>query len=134
MYDQDYVDFDEFGIANIRCMCCGTPVITRTYVERTSIVDHSKKVQVMAMKRLSNHTEMAVRLSDGSLTGLPHCTDCAERPMDVAALHNLRIRAMTAELQWAGKEPQLIEAVMAPNRDTTVVMKLSDEADASPKE
>lgn len=126
-YDKDYVEFDEFGIVRIRCMCCGEPIVERTYTEMQSFQDPNKKEKVMAWRRLSNHAELSVRLSDGSLTGLPHCTSCAtEAPIDMVKASDLRNRAARQELECTGKTPEVIDDVMVPQEKILVVMKEDD--------
>lgn len=122
-YDKDYMEYDEFGIVRIRCMNCGTPIVERTYTDLPSKNDPKVKVPVMAWRRLSVHCEVAARLSDGSITGLPHCTTCKDLPMDAEKVSKLRLDAARQELVVSGKSQEFIDVMMAPQAEDKVVIK-----------
>lgn len=126
MFDKEYMEYDEFGVVTIHCMCCHKAVVERTYVPRTSLLDPAKVVNVMALKRLAYHQEVGVRLSDGSITGLPFCTDCAGKPLDLEKVQDLRMRTMTKEMIMSGKEPTYINQVMRRQRDCKLAGRLED--------
>jgi len=51
---EDYIEFDEYGLKEVRCMICNTPVAERTYIEMPDMHDPMKKVNVMTVRRNSN--------------------------------------------------------------------------------
>lgn len=123
-YDKDYVEFDEFGIVRVLCMCCGDPVIERTYTQIQSFQDPNRMEKVLAWKRLSNHMELSARMSDGSMTGLPHCTQCPiNEPVDWVKVSSLRNRAARLELGFTGKTQEVIDFIMVPQEKFVAVMK-----------
>ncbi|MEO0215655.1 MAG: hypothetical protein ABIL14_01390 [candidate division WOR-3 bacterium] len=106
-----YISFDEFGITEIRCMCCGEPVAQRTYVEVQSRVDPSKKEKVLAISRFSNWKQINVRLSDGTSCSPIVCTDCNNHPdpWDYNQLMDQVKRGWEEELKFAGKDQRQLK-------------------------
>jgi hypothetical protein len=122
-YEKDFIEMDEFGIVAIHCAKCWTPVIVRSYREVPSATDPGKTVMVMAMKRLANHVEVPVALSDGSTTGIPHCTKCSKESMDVEKVNSLRISAMRRELEGSGKSQEYVDGIMSRHEEVKVDKK-----------
>lgn len=125
-YTKDYVEWDEFGMSRVRCMCCNTPVIERAYKSMRSVKDPTKSVEVMVLRRLPNHREVIVTLSDGSTTGLPHCAACATHPdpVDYVEAQKLRLKTLEKEMQESGKPTQYIDSVLAPQKKMTMTTEV----------
>lgn len=120
MYDHEYVEFDEYGLSKVLCMRCGVPIVVRTYVEVQSLKDLSKKENVMTLRRMGNHSEIKVTMSDGSVTQLPHCVPCAKETPDTEKANVQRIAALRKEMVVAGKPSVYIEEVMKKNERVTM--------------
>ncbi len=80
MYDKDYLEYDEYGLKEVRCMRCGVPIKKREIFAKT--VNYRGTIQtigVYAIKSLSNYTPIPYTLSDGSYTNILMDKDCAEK-------------------------------------------------------
>jgi len=106
-----YITFDEFGITEIRCMCCDTPVASRTYMELFSRIDPSKKEKVMAMSRFSNWRQIKVNLSDGTYCNPIVCSDCEkdEEEYDWSQLSDQMKKGWESEMKFAGYSKETIK-------------------------
>lgn len=72
-YQENYIDYDDFGLLNIRCIRCGNIVLKRVEVE-------SKKFSgklVFAYRRLPNWFQERFYLNDGSYIEPIFCRDCS---------------------------------------------------------
>ena len=69
-YSNSYLDFDEFGLKEVRCMKCNTPVAMRDFTE----VGGQK---VMAMRRLSSWKQVRIELSNRTFAEPIFCVECA---------------------------------------------------------
>ncbi len=100
----DYVEFDEFGLKELRCMNCKIPIAGRTYITLPSRSEPGKTENVLAMSRYANHKQVGVNLSDGTYAELPVCSECALKPaLDVLELSNQLLAGWELELFAAGK-------------------------------
>lgn len=122
-YDLPYMEYDEFGIVRVRCMACNEPIIERAYTTVVNQSDPTKMEKVIAWKRLSNHCEASVRLSDGSITGFPCCTTCRDLPIDAVKSNSLRLAEARREMKVLGKDDDFIDAVMTAQGAVEVAMK-----------
>lgn len=77
-----YVDYDDLGAVEIRCMNCGAPIVVRTY--RTMMVRSipPKEVRVMAMHQLSSYRKRRFELLDNSYVTVMLCNNCVDLPLD----------------------------------------------------
>jgi len=77
-----YVDYDECGVVEIRCMNCGTPVAKRTY--KTLVIKSipPREEKVLAVRWLSNRRKKKYILEDGSYMEAIVCSDCVDMDID----------------------------------------------------
>ncbi len=76
MYDKDYLEYDEFGLKQVGCMRCNSPIKVRRYKD---VTDHTgKSLTVAYIKELVEFTPVALMLSNGSSTRILLCADCAK--------------------------------------------------------
>lgn len=104
-----YVDFDEFGILQIRCMTCNAVVASRTYTRVASKERAGVFINVLAMKMHSNKRDIRLELSDGSYTDIISCTACENKLLDIDAITAMIKDAWVKELRWAGKNDKIIQ-------------------------
>jgi len=127
-YDQEHVEFDDYGIVAIKCMCCGEPVVVRSYIEVPHRSLPDKVVQVMALKKLPNQCEIKVQLSDGSVSFLPHCTNCRDtNTLDTTGATTLMHRGWEMELEHSGKDRNAIKELMINAKTKSITGKASAE-------
>ncbi len=54
----EYLEFDEYGLKEVRCMRCLTqPIMKRSYIEMPDKIDKGKMVQVMCMEKLASFNQ-----------------------------------------------------------------------------
>ena len=75
----DYIEIDEFGIREVRCMLCNTTVKARTYIDMPSKTEEGKTVPVIALKEWSNYRTVKVDLADGTYATPIICQDCEKK-------------------------------------------------------
>ena len=80
MYGKDYIEYDGYGLKEVRCMRCDSPVKKRGIVEH--ILPDGGKVNVYAVKTMSNFSPVPFTLSDGSFTNILMCRDCNKKYTD----------------------------------------------------
>ncbi|MEE8208245.1 MAG: hypothetical protein V3T88_04725 [Nitrosomonadaceae bacterium] len=76
IYDQDYLVYDEYGLKQVNCMRCNTPIKERTI--RLSRVSEGRNIYIESVRSLSNFAAVPVVLSDGSWTNILMDRDCAK--------------------------------------------------------
>ncbi len=93
MYDKEYIEYDEYGLKEVRCMRCGVPIKRREVVEREIRKGKwTRIVNVFAIKTLSNFVPVPYTLSDGSYTNILMDKDCAKKhinsPEEMVGMEN----------------------------------------------
>jgi hypothetical protein len=76
MYDKDYLEYDEYGLKEVRCMRCNKPIKQRDVIERK--LPDGRIYHVYAMKTLSNFRAVPYSLSNGTFTNILLDVDCAK--------------------------------------------------------
>ena len=83
----EYLKYDEFGLREVDCMSCGTPVAMRSYTEVPNKADPTQKVNVLALKRLSNWRQTKLNIE---IDGKPGayiepilCVECLDKEFNV---------------------------------------------------
>lgn len=99
----EYVDVDEFGLVEVRCMICNIPIASRTHIEMPSRVHPGKVVNVIAMKIYPNYTKQPVDLSDGSYANALTCDKCEVTEKDLGLIERHFKEGWVDELKGAGK-------------------------------
>ncbi|MEE9354205.1 MAG: hypothetical protein V3U75_01310 [Methylococcaceae bacterium] len=99
----DYIEYDEYGIREVKCMNCGEVVAGRTYMELPSRVEVGKTVNVLTMKRHSNWRQIKVDLSDGTFAEPIVCASCEHKDIDMENIEGQMKLGWEKELRFAGK-------------------------------
>lgn len=87
-YSTDHLVYDELGLKEIRCMCCGTLIAARTYTEIDSKTEIGKKVNVMIIvpRPLPNLQIVEVERHDKTKSFAKFCKDCAKGNLDLVEI------------------------------------------------
>lgn len=80
-YDKDYLEYDEYGLKEVRCMKCDVPIKKRGIRQHT--LKDGRTINVYYVKTLSNFTPVPYELSNGSFTHILMCKDCARTHVDI---------------------------------------------------
>jgi hypothetical protein len=100
----DYIEYDDFGIVEVRCMSCKIVVAGRTYIEMPDRLNPGKKVNVIAMKRHSNWSQIKVDLSDDTYADPICCKDCLKGDIDLKEIEKQMKTGWRKELVFAGHD------------------------------
>jgi hypothetical protein len=107
-----YIDIDEFGIAEIRCMKCNIPVAIRSYKEMPDKKDKTKKVLVMVLKRLPiwrQRRRSITMLGNEAVIDAIYCADCSVSPsINQKEIKKKVILGWQEELKYQQKEDKEI--------------------------
>lgn len=98
-----YIDYDEYGEVEVRCMNCNTPIAGRTYIEIPSRTEIGKTVNVLAMKTFGNARKVKVELSDGTFAFIKVCEGCENKKFDMDKMSDLFHDAWEKEARAAHK-------------------------------
>ncbi len=79
-YDKDYLEYDEYGLKEVRCMKCDEPIKKRTI--KLHKLEDGRAINVYTVKTLSSFSPIPYELSDGSFTNILMCKDCARDHVD----------------------------------------------------
>ena len=112
LHNPEYVDFDEFGMKEVRCMRCSVPIRVRSFLE----VEGEK---VMALKTLS-HYAIIPRPSGSILC----CTGCLPMLQQLDADTEARVNSQVL----TGYVKELIQAKHSDEYITSFVASKSGEA------
>lgn len=82
-YDKDYLEYDDFGLVEVRCMKCNVPIKKR--VIRLHTLEDGRTINVYAVKTLGNFNPVPYELNDGSFTHILMDKDCARKHVDTLA-------------------------------------------------
>jgi hypothetical protein len=105
----DYIEYDDYGIVEIRCMSCKIAVAGRTYIELPSRTEAGKKEKVLTMKRYSNWKQIKVDLSGGTFAEPICCVDCVKGDIDLAEIESQMKKGWKKELIFAGRDKTDLE-------------------------
>ena len=72
----DYIDFDEFGITEIRCMQCYKPIATREEVYKQHPSNNRIQTVSYKLRRWSTFRQTRIELSDNTYAEPFVCEDC----------------------------------------------------------
>lgn len=73
-YDNDYLEYDSYGLKQVNCMRCNVAIKKRT--PRLVELDSGEEVYVESIKTLSNFEAVTVVLNNDSYTNALMCRDC----------------------------------------------------------
>lgn len=103
MYSADYLTFDSFGISEVRCMRCNTPVAVRDYVE-------VRGEKVLGMRKLSNWRYRMVEMDNGTYADAIICQDCESKSVEDEKLLEQIKKGWVQELQTKGVPKETMDA------------------------
>lgn len=106
---RDYIDIDDFGIKEIRCMNCGVTVTDRTYLKMPSKTEPGKFENVLVMKRHSTWAQIKVDLDDGTYAEPIVCKECSVIDVDLDEIDRQMKVGWEKELRHSGRERGEIE-------------------------
>ena len=120
-----YIEYDEFGLKEIRCMVCEEIVARRTYVEVPHKTDGSKTEKVMTVQRLSNWRQpRKIKIETDGLKSFIEpivCIGCEKIEWDEDKIMEQYNNGFEAEVKATGRsqKPKKIkkEEVKGPIRD-----------------
>lgn len=101
----DYIEFDDFGVKEVRCMNCGVIVGKRTYVEVENKNKPGVKVNVLTFKMWSNSRRVRFPLSDNRRTIKAFlCIDCEKIKPDIDLIENQVLKGLELEMKHRGEK------------------------------
>lgn len=74
-----YIDYDDMGVIEIRCMNCGIPVAVRSYVNMEIKSVPPRVEKVMVVKRLSSWRRKRFELEGNSYLDAIVCNECVDK-------------------------------------------------------
>lgn len=110
-FTKDYLTYDNYGLAEIRCMACNIPIKTR--MEEPSKINPSRFVYVLG--KHANYREIPVLLSDNSISFVMVCSDMENLPItekEAPLISHQICNAKRMELEYEGRPNDLIEVVL----------------------
>ena len=104
LFNPDYIDFDDFGHVEIRCMRCGTPIMSRA-----ELPSRDEGVKVIGMKKLANYRQIDRK---GKATVLC-CVQCEPAvstlsPEDESRVDTVQLMGWIGGMVFAGKSDEHI--------------------------
>jgi len=81
-FDHNYTVCDDFGVKELKCMCCGAQIGGRTYTEVPSRTNPAVMEKVMTYGYHSNIRFKEIELSDNSVAQIMICQDCVNESID----------------------------------------------------
>uniref|UniRef100_A0A6M3IM46 Uncharacterized protein n=1 Tax=viral metagenome TaxID=1070528 RepID=A0A6M3IM46_9ZZZZ len=97
-----YIDFDNLGLKEVRCMNCNTPVGGRVYVDIPGTTE-----KAVAFSRYNNWTQpRKVPIKSGEIDSYVEpivCAECADKPWDEDAIIEMIEDGLEREMMHAGK-------------------------------
>ena len=105
-----YVDYDEYGLKEVRCMLCDTVVANRTYIEVPKKGDATKTEKVLTMQRLSNWRQpQQVELEDGSYLEPIVCSGCEHEDLATKDIEKKTKQGWEVELEAHGRGKEAVK-------------------------
>ena len=97
---QIHVTYDQFETpVTLHCLDCHTVIARRSEVPSVK----NPNVVLHAMVKSPIYREVRVKLSDGSESYLPFCSECAKHPMDRTKAMDVVKDTWEAEMQHQGR-------------------------------
>lgn len=126
LFKKDYVEFDQYGLKEVRCMACGLPIKTR--MEEVSRLDPSKIIYVVG--KHPNYREVPVLLAnEKSCVFLMFCDGCQDISVEENALaFSVQIeRGFKLRYESEGKTKEFMEAMDGVRDEKRVLRRLTPE-------
>ena len=116
----DYIEFDEIGIKEVRCMNCKTPVASRTYIELSDRENIGKTVKVLTLKRYANWRQVKFNLNDGSYMEPIVCAKCERADIDENAIMAQVNKGWELSMKDKGMPPDKIRKLLNKKADLRI--------------
>jgi hypothetical protein len=117
MRDTDYLEYDDLGLKEVRCMVCKKPVAKRTYVQMDKRDSSGQLVNVMTVQRLPQWRQLKfnVVLQDGTKGYLEPivCASCLGKNIDKDALLSEVVKGWEMGLRNKNPDERAISEKMA---------------------
>ena len=75
-----YIEYDELGVVEIRCMNCGVPIVMRSYKTVTIRSIPPKEVNVMTLVPLNSFCKKKYNIGTHGYVEVMLCSDCINLP------------------------------------------------------
>ena len=112
----DYIEYDDIGMKEIRCMNCKTPVAGRTYIELPDREHEGDTVKVMTLKKYANWRQVKFDLSDGTYMEPIVCSTCEKKDMDKDSIMGQVTRGWELSMKDKGISSDKVKALLASKR------------------
>lgn len=112
----DYLVYDEFGLKEVDCLQCGKPIKSRVEVRSNS----DKNVIIREVGRHADYREVPVLLESGQIAFLMVCDDCKFKAVNPIIASDRLNDALKRQLEFEGKLPDMIEAILAEKKFTVL--------------
>lgn len=104
-----YIKYDEFGLLEISCLNCGTPVAVRTYTKIKVKTIPAREEKVLTVRKLGNHRTRRYDLEDGSYIDVIICANCLYEDIEPEKIEKAVEDAWVATWEHENKDKDLIK-------------------------
>ena len=112
---ENYIEFDKYGLKEVRCMLCGTVVADRQYNEIPDPRDHDKTINVMSVQRNSSWKQpQKVEIEiDGVRSYLEPivCANCEDKDLNSETILEQTKKGWDIASKALGKLPKKIKSL-----------------------
>jgi len=108
----DYLVYDEFGLKEVLCICCGKKIKSRMEIRSSS----DKNVIIREVAKHADYREIPMLLESGQIAFIMICDDCKFKEMDAKDISDKLNGALRVQLQQEGKLPDMIDAIISEKR------------------
>ena len=84
-----YVEYDNLGVVEIRCMNCGIPIAMRTYKKVVLKGIPPKEINVMTIQPLDSFRKKKYNIGTHGYVEVMLCSDCVNLPSDPAKMEKV---------------------------------------------
>ena len=110
---EDYIEFDKYGLKEVRCMLCGTVVADRQYNEIPDPRDDNKTINVMSVERNSSWKQpQKVEIEIDDLRSYVEpivCANCEDKDLNSETILEQIKKGWDIERKAIGKLPKKIK-------------------------
>jgi hypothetical protein len=105
LFNPDYIDFDDFGHVEVRCMRCGTPVMART-----ELPTKEPNVKAIGMKKNSAYRQVD-RPGKAPIICCQQCEPLLKDlvPEEEERVESVHMYGWVSGMVWAGKSDETIK-------------------------
>lgn len=124
-FKHDYIEYDECGLKEVRCMASGKVIGRRT--ERESKKFPGKTL--MQFYRYADYREIPYILSDGSVSFLIFCDQYKDHELndeEVALVNDQIRRARIMEMKYSGRSGEFIEKIISGIENKKIIRRMTE--------